>query len=525
VFDHLNIDISRYNLTVSEASTLIVLPNLSNIHYVTYVLDYVYQCSKQKAKVLILDLSDLESGGQESFPRLPKLLNLHHQIRRELKYASADFDVEWFIPSSVPSLPVDLILAVKELKSLDELLTWNNFSGDLGRSVYSIIVTDIAKGFFIGRRKLMRVASSLVADFYSAYFFTEYLLKENKNIDQVVILNGRAPIQAGGSVAAKEETKRICYMEHGGTPGLRYRMERWVSQNRLCEQEDILERESVLGSFDLSAAKEWFSDQVSETGSNRFAQGFQRDTILDQQAGRTKTVFQRPLATIFTSSIDEFAGSDEDAWPSSPWQSQEEAIIWLVTELNRKGYDVVIRIHPNLCNKSWQEINRVSKSFSKLDARIISPSNSESSYRLMKDSDVCFVWASTIGLEASAYGKPTHIMYHSLYDMVADIRKIETREHLDGELIWSVDPSRALVYQTLAMQRGQKVDFCLPQNTQSRFEHLFKIMNQRKRIMRGVFTPVLVLKEPNHSLKILRRVFGSRVGGVLWEKLFWSINE
>jgi len=417
------------------------------------------------------------------------------------------------------TLPSEVAAAMNCVSELDDLMKWEFHQGELGRSVYSVIVTEISKGFKIGSRKLRRIVNDLVCDFYSAYNAVGFCLLTHTNIERVIVLNGRAPIQAGGAVAALKAGREVQYLEHGWSVGDSYRIEGFVSQNRLLEQQNLSKNIHKLNSESRAKGAAWLEEHQSNFRVNRFAGNF---TVVEAtENGHEPDNDKRLKASIFTSSLDEFAGYNDSAWPGPLWPSQEEAINWVTDELRSRGFDVVLRIHPNLMSKSWGEIRRVRRGLADWQGEMIGPANPLSSYEILRESDICFVWASTIGLEASANGIPVYVLYHSLYDLFADVQIVSEKKSLPENLLWHVDSTKAVDFAALSLLRGEPVTNHLESELFAWFNLQARSLATRNRVLRIILLPVLIIKEPYYSLKICRILLGKKAGSSLWSRVVW----
>lgn len=125
----------------------------------------------------------------------------------------------------------------------------------------------------------------------------------------------------------------------------------------------------------------------------------------------------------YTSSDDEVAG----LWDknSRPFGEQIDAIKKLIDYFNdQDNYKLIIRIHPNLKNKSEIEQSRWSGLEHSRNVQIIKSDQKIDSYELMMKSTGVISYGSTIGLEA-AYSKiPSAVLCHCFYDLIGPVKVI-----------------------------------------------------------------------------------------------------
>lgn len=148
-----------------------------------------------------------------------------------------------------------------------------------------------------------------------------------------------------------------------------------------------------------------------KSGVNPFATRFaQQSEDVSHEVGR-KAVF-------FSSSRDELEGLGSQ-WTHFDWSDQYEAFRSVGRELMRLGYICVLRLHPNLANKSARDVSEEIAEVLRLrDAgfEIIGPHASTNSYDLVKSADVVVVSRSTIGIESLSSGVPLVVTSNSFYD-------------------------------------------------------------------------------------------------------------
>ncbi len=150
---------------------------------------------------------------------------------------------------------------------------------------------------------------------------------------------------------------------------------------------------------------------LKSLGKNWF---LERQLALTQDFTASQNVnFKRPLearvvVSFFHSSEDELFATD---LASAEWETQFDVIETLINVCNsRAGYVLVVRLHPNLLNKSvreqfkWRSIARKFESDSVIFLMSNDPTNS---YSLIRESDYVVTAGSTIGVEAAFMNKPS----------------------------------------------------------------------------------------------------------------------
>jgi Capsule polysaccharide biosynthesis protein len=162
----------------------------------------------------------------------------------------------------------------------------------------------------------------------------------------------------------------------------------------------------------------------------------------------------RPLVAVFTSSDDETAAFPDRRRGAFP---QPEHFLPAVLDLARARPDTqfVIRIHPNITkaqagtNSDALQHARDMGAQAPANVRVVMPDEDISSYTLVDLADVGLVYASTIGLELAAIGKPVLCVAQATYSHTGCVQQVDGPEDLgpalDGALERGPDPEIARV--------------------------------------------------------------------------------
>lgn len=169
-------------------------------------------------------------------------------------------------------------------------------------------------------------------------------------------------------------------------------------------------------------AKQWFYDRRNKVELNWIS------FVTDQESSRLPNNFdhEKNNIAIFNSSMDEYGVFEE--W-INPIDKNDNNILRNIVEhfKNDKHKHFYLRIHPNLKDvdtSQMQEIKNLSdKKYPNLT--IIWPEESVDSYALMDNCEKTLTFASTIGIEAAYWGKPTILAGISIYDNFDCVYKAE----------------------------------------------------------------------------------------------------
>lgn len=145
----------------------------------------------------------------------------------------------------------------------------------------------------------------------------------------------------------------------------------------------------------------------------------------------------------FSSSEDEFAAIS-DAACAEYWMDQFDAISAIDRACRRLGdqYEFVVRVHPNVANKSkksktkWDDLQHV-------NCTLIRAEDKVDSYALLASADIVASFGSTIGLESVYWGKPLMLFGPAPYadTAIAYVPKNEDDiiRYLSSDLLSSLD--------------------------------------------------------------------------------------
>jgi len=269
-------------------------------------------------------------------------------------------------------------------------------------------ITTLTKNRDINLSKNIPLIRILVESYLQIYnAVTKYIIKNN--IDRIFLFNGRFLHERAIWDAARAQGVQVTLFE---TTRNRYFLRKEGFHSRTNNQKVMLEH---WNNSDLNLEKrlEIGSKYYSELRS-RFRPFFTE----------TKQNFKinKPYFVYFSSSDDEAVGF-WDEW-NEPLGGQLECVKKLqkiFDEQNR--YELIIRLHPNLKNKSdsqkggWLTIKDSESS------RIIGPEKQISSYELLDNSVGSITFGSTIGLESAFALKPSLVMADCGYDMLGVVDK------------------------------------------------------------------------------------------------------
>jgi len=339
----------------------------------------------------------------------------------------------------------------------------NDFGGNqqamdqLNESVFSALLTFTRDHDPDVRKRSVRNAKrKLFYEGASTFKFLDLEFTNRSSGLRVFVPNGRFPHQRMAIEAAKKNNASTFIFERGEEPGTFF-LQEYTTQDRI--QTQLHARELTAGMSNLEvedAADRWMQKRSGKNATNEYG------TIWDDQ-DQEIDLGDKPLG-IFTSSQDEFLNLGPD-YQHHLWADQFEAIESVINLAYKRRYTPFVRIHPNLTNKAHRFFKKEMTGINLLkakfpDLQIFMHDSKMSTYRLLAKCCSCFVWDSTVGLEASAMGIPVHTLAMSRYGEIADIRQVFSPGNLSkSEFEWQVDIAGAKRYMAYLMCRDFEIKF------------------------------------------------------------------
>ena len=396
---------------------------------------------------IIHDLTSVLYGSPDTFA--PQILRMVRKRTPEqiFKQWIVENNFQYFSISGV-SYDTDSIESNEQLRE------------NLNESIFSALLTFTRHhNPAMNRRSVRNAQRGLRTEGEATFDYFDREFSKYSSDLRVFIPNGRFPHQRMAVEAARKNNAVINYFERGEEPGT-YFLQEYTTQDRLQTQTHASKLTDEMSRLEVeNLAKNWMQKRSGKSSTNEYG------VVWDHHDSEFD-LGSNPLG-IFTSSQDEFLHLGPE-YQHHSWRDQFEAIECVVQLAYKRGYSPFVRIHPNLTNKSHsfyrselRSISRLKSTFPELP--IFMHDSKLSTYRLLEQCKCCFVWDSTVGLEASAIGIPVHTLAMSRYGEISDIRQIFGPEILhDLELEWNVDRYGAMRYMAYLMRR----DFIVEVETQ-----------------------------------------------------------
>lgn len=284
--------------------------------------------------------------------------------------------------------------------------------------------------------------------------------------DTIYIPNGRLGLAQIAAEIAKNRQIQICYLETN-LPGYfstiippRFFIGNFPVHERIAVQQATCEIDTSEYN-DRAVFDDWLLPRmIPSSDRNTFSRRWSSEEGIKSEGQNT----QKRLNIFLTSSTDEFWALGPD-WADHDWMDQYEAFDACIQTLRSNDEDsFVLRIHPNLINKSLPFVVRELKRIRWIRTRhpeleIVGPLSTKNTYSLILKSKRVFVSVSTIGLEASGLGVPVWCTMPNNYDLNTDVRRVHskklvTKKHL--EIPRKVNIKKAHRHVTASLLLGRK---------------------------------------------------------------------
>lgn len=402
---------------------LVIDTNSWRLHHATS-MEIALAARERGAEVRYLNLRKLLPAVEDAtwMPRAVDLSTL--RIRRARRLLEAQ-GIEIAEP---PARPEDLPRARREASRLLEgcaetaALTRLAHKGfrDIGWGVLSSVV-EVTRNPFASLQAYRKRFEEFLATSLLVYDLAGRAIRDFAP-DAVVLFNGRfastRPILAAARAAGVRALihERGCDKDHY-----------WVATEPIHDP-DYVQR----------CIREFWRPEVAAAGEEFFkgrrerVERSWRSFTKDQVAGRIPPAMQdgSKWVAFFTSSEDEYVAIG-DQYANEAFPAQIDAVRAVATVVQEHpGWRLCVRVHPNISSKAREQIDF----WRNLDIPggvVVGPDEKFDSYAILDRADVVCCYGSTIGIEATYWGKPSLLIGRSIYDRlgatvnaasVADIR-------------------------------------------------------------------------------------------------------
>ena len=294
-----------------------------------------------------------------------------------------------------------------------DLLQYYYFQMPIGALVASQL-SDDCSDIAVSDSHVQRRGRELITSGIYLYEWFRQLIAE-KGISEVYAWNGRRSSDGPALYAAssmKIDYKSFISDEHGT---VRIEDEFLVQTNKGYMNRFLSSLESPITVGALITVQNYFDrlrfGAPQDENFRHFGQENKEEFVI--------TDFNKPILAIFTSSVWENVGNREMSLSDrlNPFDEFEKLYkICNDPELKSKWH-IVVRFHPNQSNSGPIEKNLIDELVKNcLDIEFIMPISKISSYSLLDNAKLVLTFASTIGIEAAWYQKPSILYGRALHE-------------------------------------------------------------------------------------------------------------
>lgn len=321
-----------------------------------------------------------------------------------------------------------LFLQEKSFKvsSLEELEKFTIDDADIGMGVLSSLISEIREPYPNINLYRQRVEDNLISACRVYLSIQNHLQKAD--YDSFYVFNGRFAALRAAFRAAQKFDLDIFVHERAGANN-RYSLTANNVPHDLGQRKQEIENfwsQSPLNFYEKSKiAEQWFMERVQ--GKNQAWFSFTKNQIEELPDDFD---FEKLNIVIFNSSEDEFRTIP--GWENPIYKNQDQGILKIAESFEGyEGIQLYLRVHPNLTdvkNSQTAFVEALKGRFKNLT--VISPDSKIGSYPLLKACDAVITFGSTVGIEASFWGKTSFLAGRALYEDLGVVELIESHNKL-----------------------------------------------------------------------------------------------
>ncbi|MFX1500544.1 MAG: hypothetical protein ACFFDH_06210 [Promethearchaeota archaeon] len=339
-----------------------------------------------------------------------KLRCIDCQIRRQAALKYLNIPEENIIP--LKDLEIDYGILPEKFENVRELMEFKIYGHEFGLATASNLILHFEKNHKFNTIKYKDdVQKHLRAAIYIYHFMT-YLLKKLKP-DVLYLFNGRFNVPRCIIFACEDTNTTYYTYERAGTIK-RYALRKNTIPHDLKRSKEEMEELWNCADKDkkIKISEEWFIERRKGIDQGWFSYTkHQKEALLPKDYNSNKKII-----TIYNSTMEESYTLNKFI-NFSLYTDEIHGIEKLVkNQINNSEIHFYLRIHPNLegyNNFQIQSYRRMDKKYKNLT--VIYPYEKVNSYTLLDHSDIVITFGSTIGVEATFWGKPSILLRDSSY--------------------------------------------------------------------------------------------------------------
>lgn len=294
--------------------------------------------------------------------------------------------------------------------SIEEIQDYQFDGFDLGYAALSSTVFS-CRDAYLESQKDRDLLGRMIISAYRSFCAVREFLRQHPEFDRTYIFNGRFATCRGAFRACQQAGMHV-FLHERGSDNSKYMLYENSLPHDLQRMEDrIRQRWSEATAEDRKWADKFFADRRERV------EAFWHSHTKAQQSGRMPASWDdnRRNVAIYTSSDDEYVAIGKE-WVSPGFDSQSQAIANLYHNLQAENSDIhlYVRMHPHLKGVDNKD-TRLVRSLQGPGIEVILPESDVCSYTLMDHSEKILTFGSTIGIEATYWGKPSILAGMNFY--------------------------------------------------------------------------------------------------------------
>ena len=283
------------------------------------------------------------------------------------------------------------------------------------------------------------IESSIISILMAKEIFSKKYL-----YDSVILLNGRFACERSFMQVLNEHQVKIYFHECGPPyPLNHFFFEDYMPQDFIKRNQEISKMMRKLDSYSISKiGSEFFKRKVSGDGVSELSY------VANQAANLSPSLLEKiinhrklnkKIVSYFTSSDDEFDFVDPKVLRYPNFINQINAVLEIAKTVNELGFLFIVRVHPNLANKSdeeksrWELLRQKIKDFNFI---WIAEDCLEPTYELIKFTDIVITSGSTVGIESIFLETPSIVIADCYYNKsVSSVITCKSKDQLKKLLV------------------------------------------------------------------------------------------
>ena len=400
--------------------------------------------------------SDLAYICLQRFKDINACIVCNSRKRNGLKIINGVKNVELKLNKLSPNIP--------NFTSIDEIKSFEHDGIKIGISVISTYISmyrETKLDFNLHGSDLRRSCSDLVrmTDSLSSFL-------DKKSFEKVYLFNGRFMHFYPLVCLLQKKGVHFFVHERAGMIENYSLTENTIPHDREYKKNEILNLFKTLSPERLRIdGEKWFNDRRTGAlqGWFSYIDNQVKNEIPEEMKDENETI------TIFVSSEDEFEAMD--GWKNTIYKNQNEGIVKILTDLP-SHIKALVRIHPNLKNL----VNTQTKELFALrrftNCIIVTAEETVDSYAVLEASSKVITFGSTVGIEATFWGKPSILaggrcLYEHLGACYTPTSHQEIMELISQKNLAPMPKEKSLIYGAWELNSGYPFKYFKPDSFSS----------------------------------------------------------